>query len=64
MLKLVNDFVRNYQQYKRYKLTVSELNKLTDRDLADLGLVRCDIDRVARESITVSSYNKSSQFIY
>lgn len=28
----------------------AELARLSDRDLAELGLFRCDIDRVAREA--------------
>ncbi len=30
--------------------TVHELNHLTDRDLADLGIPRADIRRIAREA--------------
>lgn len=29
--------------------TVSELEAMTDRELADIGIMRWDIDRVARE---------------
>ncbi|KLK91485.1 hypothetical protein AA309_19720 [Microvirga vignae] len=36
--------------YKLYRQTVSELSELSDRELADLGIARFDIARVARES--------------
>lgn len=35
--------------YKLYRETVRELSKLTNRELADLGIARIDIARVARE---------------
>lgn len=36
--------------WKRYSRTVSELNALSNRELADLGIARTDIQRVAREA--------------
>jgi uncharacterized protein YjiS (DUF1127 family) len=42
------EFVR---RWKRYNRTVSELNHLSNRELADLGLARSDIPRIAREAI-------------
>jgi uncharacterized protein YjiS (DUF1127 family) len=39
-----------YSNWQRYKRTVSELESLTDRDLADLGIARSDIQRLAREA--------------
>lgn len=41
------NFVRRWQRYNR---TVSELNHLSNRELADLGMTRSDIHRVAREA--------------
>jgi uncharacterized protein YjiS (DUF1127 family) len=35
--------------YKLYRQTVLELSELSDRELADLGVARFDIARVARE---------------
>ena len=35
--------------HKRYRQTVRELSELSDRELTDLGIVRFDIARVARE---------------
>jgi uncharacterized protein YjiS (DUF1127 family) len=37
--------------WKRYNRTVSELASLSNRELADLGIMRSDINRVAREAV-------------
>jgi len=39
------------ERYKAYRRTVAELEACSDRDLTDLGIYRCDIRRLARESI-------------
>jgi uncharacterized protein YjiS (DUF1127 family) len=39
------------KRQSRIKNTVRELSALTDRDLSDIGLSRCDIARVAREVV-------------
>ena len=36
--------------WKRYNRTVTELQALTNRELADLGIARADINRVARDA--------------
>jgi uncharacterized protein YjiS (DUF1127 family) len=36
--------------WKRYNRTVTELSALSNRELADLGIARGDINRVAREA--------------
>ena len=35
--------------YKLYRQTLNQLSELSDRELADLGIARFDIARVARE---------------
>ena len=40
-----------YANWKRYSRTVSELESLSNRDLADLGIARSDIPRLAREAV-------------
>jgi uncharacterized protein YjiS (DUF1127 family) len=40
-----------YSRWQRYNRTVKELNGLSNRDLADLGLNRFDIERIAREAV-------------
>lgn len=37
--------------WKRYNRTVAELESLTNRELADLGIMRSDINRIAREAV-------------
>ena len=39
-----------YSTWKRYARTVQELESLTNRELADLGISRVDIPRLAREA--------------
>ena len=39
--------VRLYQAWKRYETVRRELSQLTDRELADIGISRSDIDRIA-----------------
>jgi uncharacterized protein YjiS (DUF1127 family) len=36
--------------YMAYRETVAELSRLSDRELADLGITRFQIDEVARTS--------------
>jgi uncharacterized protein YjiS (DUF1127 family) len=40
--------VSRLNAWMRYRETVRELSKLSDRELDDLGIVRTDIDSVAR----------------
>lgn len=44
------DFVARRAQRQAYLLTRRELSRLSDAMLADLGLVRAEIDRAAREA--------------
>jgi uncharacterized protein YjiS (DUF1127 family) len=39
-----------------YRRTLHELQMLTNRDLADLGICRCDIERIALESARKRNY--------
>jgi uncharacterized protein YjiS (DUF1127 family) len=39
--------VRFFREWKRYNRSVTELNRLGDRELADIGISRSDIQRVA-----------------
>jgi uncharacterized protein YjiS (DUF1127 family) len=39
-----------YTRWQRYSRTVKELDGLSNRDLADLGISRSDIQRLAREA--------------
>ena len=43
--------VREFRNWRRYRDTVNELNRLTSRELNDLGINRGDIPFVARRSV-------------
>jgi uncharacterized protein YjiS (DUF1127 family) len=45
------NLIRNYRNWRRYRETVSELSRLSNRELSDLGIARGDINFVARKSI-------------
>jgi uncharacterized protein YjiS (DUF1127 family) len=45
------NLIRNYRNWRRYRETVTELNRLTNRELNDLGISRSDIPFVAKKSI-------------
>jgi uncharacterized protein YjiS (DUF1127 family) len=39
--------IRNYRNWRRYNETVRELNRLSDRQLNDLGILRGEIEVIA-----------------
>ncbi len=41
--------IRYIEAWRNYHRNVSELNRLGDRDLADIGISRSDIPRIAAE---------------
>jgi len=45
------NLIRNYRNWRRYRETVSELGRLSNRDLTDLGIARHEIHAVARKAI-------------
>lgn len=44
MLKFLN-------KWKKQRATARELNRLTNKELADLGISRCDIDRISKQGL-------------
>ena len=44
---MITQIVRALRAWKRYNQSLSELNRLGDRELADIGISRSDIPRVA-----------------
>ena len=40
---------RYFEAWKRYDAAVRELSHLSDRELADIGISRSDIERIASE---------------
>ena len=45
------NLIRNYRNWRRYRDTVSEMNRLSNRELNDLGINRGEIPSVARRSL-------------
>lgn len=45
------NIVRSYNNWRRFRETCSELNRLSQRELADLGIARSDIPSIARRSV-------------
>jgi uncharacterized protein YjiS (DUF1127 family) len=45
------NLIRNYRNWRRVRETVNELNRLSNRELADLGINRAEIERVARQGL-------------
>jgi uncharacterized protein YjiS (DUF1127 family) len=47
----VMNLIRSYRNWRRYRETVGELSRLTNRELSDLGISRSDIPFVARKAV-------------
>jgi uncharacterized protein YjiS (DUF1127 family) len=45
------NLIRNYRNWRRYRDTVNELSRLSNRELNDLGINRGDIPFVARRTV-------------
>ena len=46
---MLSSIVRYLHDWKRYGSAMQELSQLSDRELADIGITRADIPRVAWE---------------
>jgi uncharacterized protein YjiS (DUF1127 family) len=44
---MLTSIVRRYQAWRRYETVRRELSHLTDGELADIGITRSDIERIA-----------------
>ena len=44
------NIIGKYKDWRAYRRTMSELNALSNRELADLGISRADIPFVARRA--------------
>ena len=42
---------RSFNNWRKYRQTITELGRMTNRELNDLGINRVDIDSVARASL-------------
>ena len=45
------NLIRNYRNWRRYRETVSELGRLSNRELSDVGIDRVEIRAAARRAI-------------
>ena len=45
------NFARAYNNWIKYRQTVTELGRMSNRELADLGIARQDIRSVARQAV-------------
>jgi uncharacterized protein YjiS (DUF1127 family) len=42
---------RSFSNWRKYRQTVTELGRMSSRELRDLGINRADIQSVARQSV-------------
>ena len=47
---MLKSIARRFHAWRRYGATVNELAHLSDRELADIGITRSDIPRIAWDS--------------
>lgn len=45
------NIARKFSNWRKYRETLTELDRMTDRELHDLGIGRSDIRRVARTAV-------------
>lgn len=45
------NLARSFNNWRKYRQTVTELGRMTDRELSDLGIGRPDIRRIARDAV-------------
>jgi len=45
------NIARSFNNWRKYRQTVNELDRMTDRELNDLGIGRSDIPYVARNAV-------------
>jgi uncharacterized protein YjiS (DUF1127 family) len=50
IMVMLHTLLVRYNAWKLFRETRTELSRLDDRMLADIGFARCDIDRVAMEA--------------
>lgn len=45
------NIARSYKNWRSFRNTIAELERLSNRDLSDLGISRADIRSVARSAV-------------
>jgi uncharacterized protein YjiS (DUF1127 family) len=48
---IIMNVARSFNNWRKYRQTVSELGRMSSRELQDLGINRADIQSVARQSV-------------
>jgi uncharacterized protein YjiS (DUF1127 family) len=51
MIRVAESLARRWNRFRLIRETVAELEMLDDRELADLGIDRREIPRVARDAV-------------
>ena len=51
--KMTMNIARSLTNWRKYRQTVTELGRMSDRELTDLGIGRSDIRRVARNAVGI-----------
>lgn len=49
--EMTMNLARAYNNWIKYRQTVTELGRMTNRELGDLGIAREDIRKVARQAV-------------
>jgi uncharacterized protein YjiS (DUF1127 family) len=52
VLRLVDGLAKMIRRYRRYRgqlADIATLRAMSERDLKDIGVYRCDLDRIARQ---------------
>lgn len=47
--KMIKKIAQKIAHYRRARQAILELSRLSDRELSDLGITRCDIPRIVYE---------------
>jgi uncharacterized protein YjiS (DUF1127 family) len=45
-LNIFSRYINYLKTWREHRETIKQLNQLTDKELADIGITRCDIDRL------------------
>jgi uncharacterized protein YjiS (DUF1127 family) len=48
---IIMNVARSFNNWRKYRQTVTELGRMSSRELQDLGINRADIQSVARQSV-------------
>lgn len=46
----ISTLINRLKAYLRYRRNIEALSRLSDRELSDIGIARCDIENVSRDA--------------